>query len=86
MSEAFELGGCVIRGAMRVSCVENECEGVVMSAHGAGSGFEWVRWRWGRNGRWRSSIRRRRGSSQNGISGDGGRGGVGGDELTAPLL
>ena len=63
--------------------VKNECEGVVMSAHGAGSGFEWVRWRWGRNRRWRSSIRRRRGSSQNGSGGDGGRGG---GELTALLL
>ena len=58
--------------------VKNECDGVVMSAHGAGSGFEWVRWRW------RSSIRRRRGSSQNGSGGDGGRGG--GGELTAVLL
>ena len=65
--------------------VKNECEGVVMSAHGAGSGFEWVRWRWRRNTRWRGSISRR-GNSQNGISGDGGRGGVGGCELTALLL
>ena len=57
--------------------VKNESEGVVMSAHGAGSGFEWVRWAWGR---WRSSIRRRRGSS-------GVRGGVGGGgELSALLL
>ena len=65
-----------------VICVENEWEGVVMSAHWAGSGFEWVRWRW------RGSIRS---SRQNGISGDGGRGdggrgGVSGGELTANLL
>ena len=66
--------------------VKNECEGVVMSAQGAGSGFEWVRWRWRRNRRWRGSIRSRRGNSQNGISGLGGRGGVGGGELTALLL
>ena len=67
--------------------VKNECEGVVMSANGAGSGFEWVRWRWRRNRRWRSSIRWWwRGSSQNVISGDGGRGGFGGGELTALLL
>ena len=25
--------------------VKNESEGVVMGADGAGSGFEWVRWR-----------------------------------------
>ena len=43
--------------------VKNECEGVVMSAHGAGSGFEWVRWRWRRNRRWRGSMRSRRGNS-----------------------
>ena len=63
--------------------VKNECEGVIMSAHGAGNGFAWVRWRWRRNRRWRSSMRRMRGSSQNGSSGDGGRGG---GELTALLL
>ena len=67
--------------------VKNESEGVVMSVHGAGSGFEWMRWRWRRNRRWRGSITSRRGNSQNGISGDGGgRGGVGGGELTALLL
>ena len=60
--------------------VKNESEGVVLSAPGAGSGFQWVRWRWRRNRRWRSSIRRWRGRSKNGISGDGGRGG---GELTA---
>ena len=27
--------------------VENDCEDVVMSAHGAGCGFEWVRRRGG---------------------------------------
>ena len=74
-----------------VICVENEWEGVVMIAHWAGSGFEWVRWRWRRIRRWRGSIRSRRGSSPNGISGDGGRGdggrgGVSGGELTANLL
>ena len=58
-------------------------EGVVMSAHGAGSGFEWMRWRWRRNRRWRGSIRS---SRQNGISGDCGRGGVGGGGLTAVPL
>ena len=36
--------------------VKNEWEGVVMSAHGAGSGFEWVRWRWRRNRRWRAAL------------------------------
>ena len=61
--------------------VKNECEGVVMSAHWAGSGFEWVLWRWRRNRRWRSSISWWRGSSQNAISG-----GRGGGELTALLL
>ena len=66
--------------------VKNECEGVVMSVHGARSGVEWVGWRWGRNWRWRSSITRWRGSSQNGSSGDGGLDGVGGGELTALLL
>ena len=66
--------------------VKNECESVVMSAHGAGSGFEWVRWRWRSNRRWRCSIRSRRGNSQNGISRDGGRGGFGGGELSALLL
>ena len=65
--------------------VKNECEGVVMSAHGVGSGFECVRW-WRRTRRWRGSIRSRSGSRNNGISGDGVRGGVGGGELTAPLL
>ena len=60
--------------------VKNESEVVVMSAHRAGSGFEWMRWRWMRNWRWRGSIRS---SRQNGISGDGGRGDVGGGELTA---
>ena len=60
--------------------VKNECEGVVMSAHGAGSGFEWVRWR-RRRIRWSGSFMSGR---QNGING--GRGGVGGGELTALLL
>ena len=50
--------------------VKNEREGVVMSAHGAGSGFELVWWRWRRNRRWRRGIRWRS-SRQNGISGDG---------------
>ena len=59
--------------------VKNECEGLIMIAHGAGSGFEWLRLRWRRNRRWRSNIRRWRGSRQNGIGGDGG-------ELTALLL
>ena len=63
--------------------VKNECEGFVMSAHGAGSGIEWVRWRWRRIRRWRGGIKS---SRQNEISGDGGRGGVGGGELTALLL
>ena len=61
--------------------VENECKGVVVSAHGAGSGIEWMRWRGRRRiTRWRGSIRS---SRQNGISGDCGRGGR---ELTALLL
>ena len=58
--------------------VENEGEGVDISAHGAGSGFEWVRWRWARIVRLRSSIRWRRDSR---ISG--GRGGVCVAKLTA---
>ena len=66
--------------------VKNESEGLVMSAHGAGSGFDWMRWRWRKVRRWRGSIRSRRRNSQNGISGLAGRGGVGGGELTAPLL
>ena len=65
---------------------KNECDGVVMSAHREGTGFDWMRWRWRRIGRWRGSIRSRRGNSQNGIRADGGRGGVGGGELTALLL
>ena len=63
--------------------VKNESAGVVMSAHVAGSGFEWMRWRWRKIRRWRGSIRSRRGSW---ISGDGGRGHVGGGDLTALLL
>ena len=63
--------------------VKNECEGVVVSAHGAGSGIEWMRWRWRRIRSWRGGIRS---STQNGISRDGGRGGVSGGELTALLL
>ena len=66
---------------MSVFVVKNESEGVVLSAHGAGSGFEWVRSRSGRNWRWRSSIRSRRGSR---ISGDGSRG-VGDGQLSALL-
>ena len=66
--------------------VKNESEGLVMSAHGAGSGFEWMRWRWRRIRRWKDSIRSRRRNSQNGSRGDGGCGGVDGGELIALLL
>ena len=58
-----------------VISVKNECEGVVMSAHGAGSGCEWVWWRSG-------SIRCRRSNTKNGLGG--GDGGGGGD-LTSLL-
>ena len=63
--------------------LNNECEGFALSAHGAWSGFECVRWRCRMIRRWRNSITSRRGSR---ISGDGGRGGVDGGELTALLL
>ena len=55
----------MIWGEMSGIGVKNEREGVVMSAHGAGSGWEWVWWR-------RGSIRCGTSKSKNGLGGGGG--------------
>ena len=37
--------------------VKNEWEGVVMRVYGAGSGIEWMRWRWRMIRKWRGALR-----------------------------